>query len=677
MSRISHTIWRRQGRASARRLLESNQEKIMRRVLLTLTSVLSLCSLAAPVLAESTGINTVVVTATRTKQLKEKTGSSISVITDEDLKAHQIVAVSDALKETPGLTVVRNGGLGQPASIGLRGATDGQSLFLVDGVRINDPSSTNNQAILGDLFVNNIDRIEVLRGAQSTLYGSDAIGGVVNIITRLGGDNPFALRASAEAGSFDTYHVNASAFGTLDSVEYGAGFNFLHTNGTPAADKRNGNPETDGYRNLGATENLRWNLSDTLSLDLRGYYTDTRADFDDNFSFLPPFLVADSKAYNTDRLASGYAGVNLALFGGKFQNRLAVTASKSSRAFFDSAFDFIHKNSDAKGNSWRLEYQGIVDISKDDQLSFGAETQRISFSDDSFSSFFGNSHDHGHNRVSSVYAQYQTTLFDQLTLTGGVRYDDDDEFGGHTSLKIAGAWALSDGTTVLRANYGDGFKAPSLFQLFSQYSNPITSLQPEKARGWEAGIDQSLLAERVHASLTYFERRSSNQIDFFSCFGTIPPQFVQACIDRAAQGGFYYNVGRTRSRGLEAEVTAAVSDTLQLTANVTDMRAIDLNTHTNLARRPHMMANASATWSPNERLSLGIAANYTGRRFDSTGNFTPMPAYTVVNVYGSYKITDQLEAYGRIENALDKTYEPVDGYGGPERGFFVGLRAAY
>ncbi len=652
----------------------------MRKIILVCGGALSLCLLSGPVLAAA-AIDTVVVTATRTEQPKEKTGTSISVITAEDLEKHQIASVADALAETPSLTVVRNGGLGQPTTIGLRGANAGQTLVLVDGVRINDPSTTDTQAILGDLFVNNIDRIEVLRGPQSTLYGSDALGGVVNILTRIGGDDPFAVRASAEVGSFDTYHLNVAARGTVDSVDYGAGLNFVRTNGTPAADKNNGNPETDGYRNFGASENLRWNVSDNVSVDLRGYYTNARDGFDDNFASTPPFLVADSAAYNTNTVASGYAGVNFSLFDGMFRNRVAINGSRDNRAFFDSAFDFIHKNSQSRGNSWKLEYQGIVDISPDNQVTFGAESQRTSFRGDSFSSFFGDSHERGHDRVDSYYAQWQTTLFDQLTLTGGVRHDDDEAFGGHNSVKIAGAWSLPTsllgGTTVLRANYGDAFKAPSLFQLFSQYSNPIATLAPEQARGWEAGVDQTLLDGRVHASLTYFERRTSDQIDFFSCFGFIPPEFTQACIDRAAQGGFYYNVGRTRSRGVEVEVKAALTDTLTLEANYTNMTAKDLILGTDLARRPHVLANASLTWAPGEVWSLGASLRYTGERFDSTGGFSPMSSYTLVNIYGSYRISDTLEAYGRVENGFDEEYEPVLGYGGEQRAFFVGLRAAY
>ena len=179
-------------------------------------------------------IETVVVTATRTPQPVERTGESVSVITSQDLQLQQSVAVYDALALTPSSIVVRNGGMGQNATVSLRGAEVGQSLVLVDGVRINDPSSTDDEALLGDVLANNIDRIEVLRGPQSTLYGSQAIGGVVNIITRTAADSPFATQLSAEGGSFDTYHMNAGVHGTYDVIDYGAAVNYFSTGGISA-----------------------------------------------------------------------------------------------------------------------------------------------------------------------------------------------------------------------------------------------------------------------------------------------------------------------------------------------------------------------------------------------------------------------------------------------------------
>jgi vitamin B12 transporter len=643
------------------------QESIMRGHLSLLSLALVSFAVAAPAFATDT-LEAVVVTATRTLQPAEKTGDSISVITDSDLEAQQIVSVADALQQTPGLEVVRNGGAGQTTTVSIRGAESGQTLVLVDGVRINDPSTVDDEAVLGDLLANNIDRIEILRGPQSTLYGSDAIGGVVNILTRRG-DTPFAIRASAEGGSFDSYRVNAAANGTLSDVEYGAAANFTHSNGISAADSRNGNPETDGYTNLGLTANVRAKLSDAISLDLRSYYTKSRDDFDDNFIFIPPstFRVADSPVYGMDDLLAGYAGLNVSLFGGRFSNRFAVIGSDSNRRTFDSPFYLPqHEDFIARGHAARLEYQGIVDLDDDNQITFGAESQRITL--DTGTPGFPATR--GHDRIDGAYAQAQSTVWRQLTLTGGIRFDHDQQFGGHTSLKLAAAWLLNGGTTVLRGNYGDGFKAPTLYELFSEFNNP-NGLAPETAHGWEAGVDQALLDKRVRLSVTYFDRRTRNLIEFFDCFSGISP----ICAVRPF--GYYYNVGRTEAHGLEMEAAAQLTDVLSLSANLTDMSAVDLSTGNDLARRPQILANLNATWTPAPGTSLGAGLFYVGRRFDDANNAVPLASHAVANLFASHALNDHLELYGRIENLFAARYEPVFGYGAPGRAFFGGLRASY
>lgn len=636
--------------------------------LLLSAGILAAAAACIPALADDWP-EAVVVTATRTPQPVEKTGDSISIITDSDLEAQQIVSVADALQQTPGLEVVRNGGVGQTTTVSIRGAESGQTLVLVDGVRINDPSSVDDEAILGDLLVNNIDRIEILRGPQSTLYGSDAIGGVINILTRRGGDDPLSFRASAEGGSFDSYRLNAAASGTLSVFEYGAAANFYHSNGISAADSRNGNPETDGDTNLGLTENLRAHLSDVVSLDLRSYYTKSRDDFDDNFIFIPPgtFRVADSPVYGKDALLAGYAGLNVSLLGGRFLNRFAVIASNSDRRTFDSPFFLpLHEDFFARGNARRLEYQGTLEIDDADEVTFGAETQRVSL--DTGTPGFPATR--GHSRIDGYYAQGQSTLWDQLTLTGGIRYDDDQEFGGHTSVKLAAAWALNGGGTVLRANYGDGFKAPTLYELFSEFNNP-DGLAPEVAHGWEAGLDQALAGGRLRLSLTYFDRRTKGLIEFFDCFSGTSP----ICTVRPF--GYYYNVGRTQARGLEMEAAAQLSDSLSLSANLSDLYATDLSSGNDLARRPKLLANVNATWTPRPGTSLGASLGYVGHRFDDAANTIPLKSHAVANLFASQALNGHLQAYGRIENLFDARYEPVFGYGAPGRAFAVGIRASY
>ncbi len=638
-------------------------------LLLALSPVL----IPVPVLAANdpatADLDTVVITATRTDQPRAVTGESVSVITAAELTSGQTVVIADALAQTPGLTIVRNGGIGQTTSIGMRGALTGQTLMLIDGVRINDPSAPDGSAILADLLVNNVERIEVLRGPQSTLYGSDAIGGVVNVLSRRGGAGPGELAASAEAGSLASYRGNIAAHGTDGAVEYGAAVNYYRTAGISAADARDGNSEADSYRNVGATGNIRWQAGEDLSLDARGYYARSQTAFD---GYPPPdYSFQDTLEYGDDRLLAGYLGLNIGSFAGRLQNRIAVTASSSERKNFDPTLS-VAEEFFAQGAAQRFEYQGTVDVTKTDQLTFGAETQRTDMKTGAPSSFDPNPvPTRGDTRVNGYYLQYQAAIIPRLTLTGGLRRDTDSDFGGHTSLKVALAWQLSGGATVLRANYGDGFKAPSLYQLFSPYSNPVATLAPESAHGWEIGLDQRFHDDRASASLTLFERRTNDQIDFYSCYGEVSP----ACSVRPF--GYYDNINRSRARGVELEVRAQLSATVLLAGNFTYLEAIDLASQYDLARRPRQMANLRINWQASSRCSLGADLGYTGARFDDSFESRPLPSYVLVNGRAAFAINRQLQFYGRIDNVLDRRYQPVAGYGALPRTFTAGLRAGF
>jgi vitamin B12 transporter len=597
---------------------------------------------------------TVVVSATRTPQPLEKTGTSMSVITADDIALKQTPVLADILADLPGVSITRNGGVGQVTSLFLRGSEVGQTLVLVDGIRINDPSATTGGALLGDVLANGLERIEVLRGPQSTLYGSDAIGGVVNLITARGGEN--TLKLTAEGGSFDTAHFNAAANGTLGSVEFGAAANYYITNSVSAADARDGNPEADGYHHFGATGNLRWHATDTLSLDARLYYTRARDSYD---GYDPvTFAFGDTHQYGNNELLALYGGINADFFGGRFTNRLSAAYSDSDRKSYDTVEDFF-----AKGATTRFEYQGGFKLNEANEFTFGAEDQRTSFKTQSL--IYDPAPTTGSNRIDGVYGQWQSTITDGVTLTGGVRYDHDREFGDHTSYKLAAAWQVMDGTT-LRANIGDGFKAPSLYQLYSQYSNPVDTLKPETATGWEVGADQTL--GTWQASLTYFERRTGNQIDFYSCWtGTSP-----ICSQRPS--GFYYNVNRSRAKGLEIALSGKITEALSLSVSYTNLTDTDRATGLQLARRPHDSFSTTLSWQPLDGLTVGTSLNYVGERFDDAGHFTKLGDVARVNLFASYTVWDGVELFGRVENLGDNLREPVAGYGAMGRAFFGGIR---
>ncbi len=629
----------------------------------------ALAAVVVPALAEPS--ETVVVSATRSAQKLEVTGTSLAVLSGEELTSRQTVMLTDALGMTPGIAVNRVGGAGQTATVSVRGAESGQTVALIDGIRLNDPSDVSGAVPFGDLLLNNTQRIEVLRGPQSTLYGSDAIGGVVDITTRRGGDRPFALAASVEGGSYASWRLNAAANGSVGRVDYGVALNDFGTNGISAANSRRGNAEADGYRNIGATINTRTRLVEGVSLDLRGYYTHAQTDYDDGYQWVAPYALTDSAAYDIHSLYAGYVGANADAFGGRLRNRLALIATSGTRDYYDSASDTEHLNYAYSSGSTRFEYQGTVDLDAT-QVTFGAESEAVSFVNESVYSYMAAERVSGGKTVTGGYGQVQQTLFDVLTLTAGVRYDHDGEFGGHTSTKIAAAWQVPEWNLTLRANYGDGFKAPTLYQLYSNYSNPIAKLKPETAKGWEAGVDKNWLDGRIAASLTYFERRNWNQIDFQTCYSAAD---AAGCAFRLTQYGYYVNIDRTKTSGVEVALSAALSDTLKLTANYTNMSAIDRTTGLDLARRPQETANVALFWHPLDALNLGASVNVTGKRFNDAANATKLGAFETAGVFADYALDDMWQVYGRIDNLFDDRTERVTYYGTPGISATFGIRA--
>ncbi|HTW75642.1 MAG TPA: TonB-dependent receptor [Steroidobacteraceae bacterium] len=622
-----------------------------------------------------TDLQEVVVTATRSAQPLDETGSSVSVIGGADLATQQILVVSDALAQVPGLSVTRSGGPGQDTSVFIRGADPGETLVLIDGERINDPSTTDGEAVLGDLFVNDIERIEVLRGPQSTLYGSDAMGGIVNIITQRGGTQPFAAQVDAQGGSYGTWRVNGAAHGTAGPLEYGAGVNEYATGGVSAAADAPPDVEPDADHDLAATLNTRLQAGDGISLDLRGFYNEARYGIP---GYPPPdYTLQPTPEYARDRLEAGYAGLNGSWLDGRITQRLALIGSDSDRREY-GLYDPVTyaytpaENFYAEGGATRWEYQGVIQANAANVFTYGSESELSTLDTDSLPDP-ADLPTTGRDRLTSYYAQWQTTFAQrsaiarQMTLTLGARRDQDQQFGGHTSLKVAGDWQLPDGATVLRGNYGQGFKAPTLYELFSQYSNPVAGLRPETADGWEAGFDHLLERGRVRVSAVYFSRDEQNEIEFDDCSSADP-----GCLLRPY--GYYYNVGRSSDRGVESDLAAHLTQSLSVWGSYTNMQAIDELTGLRLARRPHVLYNAGLTWTGTAGASFGATYVYQGARFDDAANSIPLAPAESVDLFGTYPLGRWIQIFGRVENLFNDQAQPAYGYRPLGRGFYGGLR---
>lgn len=604
-----------------------------------------------------------VVVATRTPERLDQIGQSVTVLNEADIKSSQAVIVSDLLLRTPGVSYSRNGGPGEATSLRIRGAETDQTVVLIDGVKLNDPSQAGGGYNFGNLVTGDITRIEVLRGAQSTMWGSQAIGGVVNIITAEPGKQ-LQADLQIEGGNRGTVYGKAGAGGTSDNVSWRIAGSHYRTSSVSAYDERFGGRERDPYRNDSFSGRFRIDLSEAVSVDLRAWYSDGRNDFDST--------SRDSAEYGRTRELIDYSALNFGLLGGRLKNRVALQYTRTKRDNYNPDQAVTSTTFDALGENLRTEYQGTLQIADGLHAVFGAEHESSKFSSASPTARVPNpAPARADADIDSVYAQLQAEPVAGLTVTGGLRYDDHETFGGHTTPQVAAAWKLFDGNTILRASYGEGFKAPTLFQLYSDFGN--TKLNPEEAKSGDVGIEQHLLDRRIIAQATWFKRDTTNLISFVSCTSIAVAQCA------SGRSGFYDNVAKAAAEGVELALSLRPLEALTVDANYTYMESKDRSpgSATNgkeLSRRPRRTANASATYTWPSRVSTTVAVRYGGRSFDNAANTTRLESYTLLDLRASWQVTDAVELYGRVENATNERYETTFRYGTWGRTGFVGAR---
>jgi vitamin B12 transporter len=609
------------------------------------------------------GVAELVVTATRTAQPIEKVGASVTVLTQPAIEASQAISITELLAQQPGVSFTRNGGPGATTSLNIRGAETQHTVVLIDGVKLNDPSSTQGGFNSGNLLVGDISRIEILRGAQSTLWGSQAIGGVVNIVTA-DPTAPFTSSADVEVGARKTGYVRGGVGGATDKVVWRLAGGYYTTDGFSAYKT---GTEKDGYQNAGASGRVRVQLTDTVSAEVRSVYSRGKNDFDG--------FAGDSAEFGRTKELVVYSGLNFALLDGRFNNRVGYAYTDTDRANYNPARS-VPMTFDSAGKNKRWEYQGVFAVTDTWIASFGAESEHARMRTRSptvaqplmpFRT--------GKVGVDSVYGQLQAEVVPGLTLTAGLRYEDHDTYGSHTLGQASVAWALNEGNTVVRASFGQGFRAPGLYELYSEYGN--LNLSPEDFDSWDAGIEQRFLGGKARASATWFHREADNEIRFFSCVSAADPLCAPGGVSRF---GYYNNVQKTKAQGLELIGELKPITGLTFTGNYTYTDA-ESNSGANkgkqLTRRPKTMANLSATYRWPVGLTTTVAARHVGKTYNNDANTQVVASYTTVDLRAAYPLKDGLEVFGRVENAFDKDYQTILNYGTPGRGAFVGLRARF
>ncbi len=617
----------------------------------------------------------VVVSATKTPVPLRQVTSAVEVLTEEDLRQRQVKTVLEALRLTQGTAVFQNGGPGGSASVRIRGGNSNQTLVFIDGAIVND--ATSGQFNFAHLTTDNIEKIEIVRGAQSTLWGADALGGVINITTKRGQGSPKA-GAFFEYGSFNTLREGGHLSCSQGPFDFSLALSRWDTTGISMANYQKRATERDAYRNWQASARVGVALRSDGRLDFNFRWWNSSVNVDSVSSFSGPSDVIDYKNDN-ERF----------IFSGTYRQALTdwwthtLTLSRSDNALLNDP-GTLQRNlitgreralssdpNELRMLANRIESQHDFRLNQYVTATAGYQFREQTGENEGGSSPFPEKTISSH----AGFGQIQLNLFDRFLAAAGVRHDSFNTFGDATTYRVTGGYLVKETNTKIRSSYATGFRAPTVNDLFwPNFGNP--DLQPEDSQSFDAGVDQTLFADRVKISAGYFWNRYRDLI-----------QTIQnEAICGLGQYGVNYcpaNVASAKSQGWEAMVNIVLAqeqpwiNRLELKGQYTATLTRDLMTNTRLRRWPVDQAGLSLYYQPVDSFNMILDFRYVGSQFNRTGNTQRVNLFNVVNLAANYEISDQFQAYIRVDNLLDEEYEEILYYGTPSRSVFGGIRANF
>lgn len=579
----------------------------------------------------------VVVTATRLPAVVADTPGA-RVIDRATIEQRGAVFAADILGDVPGLSVVRSGAFGGVAQVRMRGATPGKTLVLVDGVPVNDPAEVNGAFDFSGLELSDIERIEVLSGPQSSLWGSDAIGGVIAFTTR----DLDGFAADLEAGSFGTVRGRLAGGVSTGRYGFGAWVSHFDTDGISAADAADGNPEADGFTSTTIGARGRYAFTADVAVDGSARWTDSEVDLDGYPA--PAYALADTLDTQASAQWSGFGRLRVNALG--LAHQFSVSASEIARETVSSfPSDF---KADRQVFRWQADgAAGGVDF------VIGAEREDT---EGSLSTGLAEALGTG-----SVFATARIEPTNRLSLTGALRFDATDDFGSKTTGRVSGAFDAGAGVT-LSAAWGTGFKAPSISQAVCDFcfsSQPFPVLRPETAEGYEAAIGWGSADGRIEGRLTVYRLNVEDQITYV--------------FDPTTFDSVYVNVAETATDGVELEGRVRLGGGFDLSLAYAWTDARDEATGARLLRVPERSGSATLGWS-GDRLSAALTVRGESDQDDAGG---VREAFVTAHLNGSYALSETVTLTARIENLADERYQQVLGYGEPGRSGYVGIRLRY
>ena len=604
---------------------------------------------------------TIVVSATTIPTPADQIANSVTVITAADMEREQRRTVPDALATVPGLNVVQQGGPGGLTSIFMRGTNSNHVKILIDGIDVTDPSNPGRQYDLGQLLTSDIERIEVLRGPQSGLYGSEAIGGVISITTKRG-EGPPKLTASIEGGSFATLNETTSLSGGTDRFDYT--FNVAHfragaTPVTPLDLLPPGRQRIDdSYDNWTLSSRLGAKLSDNVAVNWVGRYTDATYRFTgDDFSTFPSTPAAQQSTQVVHQFFTRGEAV-ISAFDDRLKSYFGVALTDHYNWNISPGAVPTTNTGDRVKEDWR----SVASLLPGQTLVVGADHETEWLRTDTVKAQNGNQ---------GAFIELQSEFYKRVFVVANARIDDNDAFGEHVTYRVAPAFIVPVTETKLKASVGTGFKAPTLNQLyvdfpaFGFFANP--NLKPEESFGYDVGFEQPVFNDRVRFGATYFHNDIKNLI---TSQITDPVNFISTNV----------NIGRAMTEGVESFLAVVVSPQFRVRGDYTYTWAIDADTGLELLRRPRHKASATATWTPTEPWQFTATVLYVGDWIDGNRDFSVprlvQPGYTIVNLAASYAVNDNAKLFMRVDNLFDVQYQDPNGFLRPGLGIFGGIRVA-
>jgi vitamin B12 transporter len=589
----------------------------------------------------------------------DQVASSVSVITAHDMEVMQRRTGPDALQDVPGINVIQTGGPGGLTSIFMRGTNSNHTKVLIDGIDVSDPSNANRNYDIGQLLTNDIAQMEVLRGPQSGLYGADALGGVI-VITTQEGNGPPKVSGTIEAGSFGTFNQYVSASGSEDHFRYAINAGHFRSTDTPVTPLDLLAPgETrlnDSYDNQTYTTKFGLDVTPYLTFNTVARYTDATLKFTgDNFNNFPLVFPDDTHSIQTVHQLYTRGETVVSLFNGAFKNYFAVGYTDDRNSNFSP--DVLPNISINQGQRIKYDWRGVATLAPGQILILGLEDQTERLEVPTTTAQESNR---------AAYAEFQSRIAKWFFLAANIRIDDNEDFGSHTTWRVAPGVVVPWTETEIKGSAGTAFKAPSLTQRFVDFPFFVANrdLLPEQSFGYDYGFEQPLLNNQVRFGATYYHNDITNLIE-----GT---PFIPAIMAFSNA-----NIGSATTRGVESFVSLAITREFGIRGDYTRTIAIDDDTGLELLRRPKNKASLTATYAPADPWTLSATLLRVGDwvDFDRFGSTTlTAPGYTVVNLAGSYKVTDNASLFGRIDNAFDRHYEDPTGFLRPGIGFFAGVK---